>query len=45
MTGKMWLQSAEYAEKVMRQIIILYRNARNLFKSNIDVGGTTKWRR
>ena len=41
----MWLQSAEYAEKVMRQIIILYRNARNLLKSNIDVGGTTKWRR
>ena len=23
----------------------LYRNARNLLKSNIDVGGTTSWRR
>ena len=39
------LQSVEYAEKVMRQIAILYRNAGNLLKSKIDVGGTTRWRR
>ena len=26
----------------MRQLAILYRNARNMLKSNIDVGGTTK---
>ena len=26
----------------MRQLVILYRNARKLLKSNIDVGGTTK---
>ena len=42
MTGKMCLQSVECAEKVMRQLVILYRNARNLLKSNIDVGGPTK---
>ena len=41
----MCLQSVEYAEKVMRQIAILYRNAGNLLKSKIDVGGTTRWRR
>ena len=39
------MQSVECAEKAMRQLVILYRNARNLLKSNIDVGGTTKWRR
>ena len=38
-------KSVEYAEKVMRQIAILYRNAGNLLKSKIDVGGTTRWRR
>ena len=44
MTSKimMCLQSVECAEKVMRQLVILYRNARKLLKSNIDVGGTTK---
>ena len=36
------LQSVECAEKVMRQLVISYRNARNLLKSNIDVGGPTK---
>ena len=41
----MCLQSVEYAEKVMRQLAILYRNAGNLLKSKIDVGGTTRWRR
>ena len=41
----MCLQSVEYAEKVMKQLAISYRNARNLLKSNIDVGGTTRWRR
>ena len=41
----MCLQSVEYAEKVMRQIAILYRNAGNLLKSKIDVGGTTRYRR
>ena len=41
----MCLQSAECVEKAMRQLAILYRNARNLTKSNIDVGGTTRWRR
>ena len=39
----MCLQSVECAEKVMRQLVIW--NARNLLKSNIDVGGTTKWRK
>ena len=38
-------KSVEYAEKVMRQIAILYRNAGNLLKSKIDVVGTTRWRR
>ena len=41
----MCLESVEYAEKVMRQIAILYRNAGNLLKSKIDFGGTTRWRR
>ena len=41
----MCLQSVEYAEKVMRQIAILYRNLENLLKSKIDVVGTTRWRR
>ena len=41
----MCLQSVECVEKVMRQFAMLYRNARNLHKSNIDVGGTTRWRR
>ena len=36
------MQSVEYAEKVMRQIAILYRNAGNLLKSKIDVGGSTR---
>ena len=38
------LQSVEYAEKVMGQIAILYRNAGNSLKSKIDVVGTTRWR-
>ena len=33
--GKMCLQSVECAEKVMRQLAILYGNARNLLKSNL----------
>ena len=41
----MCLKSVEYAEKVMRQIAISYRNAGNLLKSKIDFGGTTRWRR
>ena len=36
----------ECVEKAMRrQLAILYRNAGNLIKSNIDVGGETRWRR
>ena len=35
----MCLQSAECVEKAMRQLAILCRNARNLLKSNIEVGG------
>ena len=31
-------------EKAIRQFAILYRNARNLLKSNLEVGGTTRWR-
>ena len=31
-------------EKAIRQLAILYRNARNLLKSNLEVGGTTRWR-
>ena len=42
---QMCLQSVECAEKVMRQLAISYGNATNMLKSNIDVGGTTKWRR
>ena len=38
-------QSAECVEKAMRQLAILYRNARNLIKSNIEVGGKRRWRR
>ena len=41
----MCLQSVECVEKAMRQLPILCRNARNLLKSNIDVGGTPRWRR
>ena len=31
-------------EKAIRQFAILYRNARNLLKSNLEVGGMTRWR-
>ena len=31
-------------EKAIRQFAIMYRNARNLLKSNLEVGGTTRWR-
>ena len=31
------------AEKVMRQLAILYRDARNLLKSNVNVVGKTRW--
>ena len=31
------------AEKVMRQLAILYWNARNLLKSNVNVVGKTRW--
>ena len=31
------------AEKVMRQLAILYRDARNLLKSNVNVVGKTGW--
>ena len=41
----MCLQSVEYAEIVMGQIAILYRNAGNLLKSKIDVVNMTRWRR
>ena len=41
LTNKMCLQSVECAEKGRRQLAILYRNAKNLLKSNIDVKGTT----
>jgi len=34
----MCLQIVECVEKAMRQFAILYRNAKNLLKSNIDVG-------
>ena len=37
-TSKMCLQSVECVKKGMGQLAVLYRNARNLFKSNIDVG-------
>ena len=37
----MCLQSVECTKKVMRQLAILHKNAKNLLKSNIDVGGTT----
>ena len=37
----MCLQSVKCVEKAMRQLAILNRNARNLFKRNSDVGGTT----
>ena len=46
----MCLQCVECAEKVMKQLATLYRNAKkkkkkkNLLDSNIDVGGTTRWR-
>ena len=43
-TSKMCLQSVECVKKGMGQLAVLYRNARNLFKSNIDVGDTTRWR-
>ena len=33
------------AEKVMRQLAILYRDARNLLKSNVNVVGKTRWYR
>ena len=41
----MCLQSVKCVEKAIRQLAILNRNARNLLKSNSDVGGTTSWRR
>ena len=42
----MCLQCVESAEKVMKQLATLYWNAKkNLLDSNIDVGGTTRWRR
>ena len=31
------------AEKVMRQLAILYRDARNLLKSNVNVVGKIRW--
>ena len=31
------------AEKVMRQLAILYWDARNLLKSNVNVVGKTRW--
>ena len=42
---KMCLQSVGCAEKLIRQLAILYRNSRNFLTSNIDIGGTTRWRR
>ena len=37
--------STKCVEKAMKQLAILYRNARNLLKSNIDVRRTTRWRK
>ena len=45
LASKMCLQSIGCAEKLIRQLAILYRNSRNFLTSNIDIGGTTRWRR
>ena len=45
LASKMCLQSVECAEKLIRQLAILYRNSRNFLTSNIDIGGSTRWRR
>ena len=37
------LAECRMAEKVMRQLAILYWNARNLLKSNVNVVGKTRW--
>ena len=37
------LAECRMAEKVMRQLAILYWDARNLLKSNVNVVGKTRW--
>ena len=39
------LAECRMAEKVMRQLDILYWDARNLLKSNVNVVGKTRWYR